>query len=181
MRITLSEDAIARIFTPVSRKQTFLLVIFAFLYGALFVNYAEYIVFTSNPPSASVPPAYHLWLEVFYMVPFFSMLLFRGIYSLPFVYVLGRIASFGNDFGYPVYAKFIAQSYTGSLLDWWVWMVGLGTSDRFSWIVRMPYATFQMTTELMGLNFVVRVLIVSAFFFVAHRVRARMGSCTCAK
>lgn len=173
LRACLSYETLERVFTPVSRRQTILLVVSAVLFGTVFVNYAEYIVFAANPPNASVPPAYHLWLEVFYVIPFLSIVLFRGFYSLPFIYILGRIASLGNDFGYPIYAKFIAQSYNGSLLEWWIWMVGLGTGDRFSWIVRLPYATFQMTTELMGVNFVVRILLVTVFFFIAHKVRTK--------
>lgn len=170
----LPDDFLERVFRPVSRRQTLLLALLALAFGAFFVNYAEYSVFLNAPPDASPPPAYHLWLEVLYVLPFLSIALFRGACSLPFVYVLGRIASLGNDFGYPVYAKYIAHSYDGSISEWWIWMVGLGSDDKFSWVVNLPFVEYEMTSSLMGINLAVRLVLIASFFYIAHRVEAKI-------
>lgn len=155
------------------RRQTALLALLALAFGALFVNYAEYSIFVNAPPAASPPYAYHLWLEVLYVLPFLSIVLFRGAFSLPFIYVLGRIASLGNDFAYPLYAKFIAHSYEGSISEWWIWMMGLGSDDKFSWAVNLPFVEYEMNSLLMGINLVVRLFVIFSFFYIAHRVDAR--------
>lgn len=159
-----------RVFTPMGKRETALLALVALAFGALFVNYAEYSIFVNSPPAASPPYAYHLWLEVLYVLPFLSIALFRGASSLPFIYVLGRFASLGNDFAYPLYAKFIAHSYDGSISDWWIWMLGLGSDDKFSWAVNLPFVEYQMTSLLMGINLAVRLFVIVSFFYVAHKV-----------
>jgi len=102
------------------------------------------------------------------VVPFLTLILFRGPYSILFIYVLGRIASLANDFAYPLLAKYVYHGYDGSIMEWWIWIFGLGPDDRFSWIVKMPFVTYQMTSAIMGINLAVRILIISAFFLTAH-------------
>ncbi len=164
-----------RIFTPVSKGQTALLVLAALAFGALFVNYIEYGVFAVLPADAIVPSMYHLWLEVLYVVPFLGIVMFGGPLSIAFVYVLGRITSLANDFAYPLYAKYIAQSYDGSVWEWWSWLSGFGSSDAFSWTVELPFFTFQMTSAMMGVNLIVRLVIIAGFFLAAHKVWSRQA------
>gem|GEM_PF-2272296 len=174
MAITFNAEFWRRIFIPVSGKQTALLALGALAFGAIFVNYIEYGVFAILPAGAVVPSMYHLWLEVLYIVPFLGIVMFRGPLSLAFIYTLGRITSLGNDFAYPLYAKYIAQSYDGSVWEWWGWLSGFGSNDAFSWTVELPFMEFQMTSAMMGINLAVRLAIIGGFFIMAHRIRSGM-------
>ncbi len=153
------------IFAPVNGRELIALLVFAIVYGAVFVNYIEYYVFSTALMNATVPPIYHIWLEFFYIMPFLTLVLFRGPLSIVIVYVLGRIASLANDFAYPLYAKYIFKDYDGSVIEWWGWLFGLGPEDRFSWIVKMGLVEYQMTSTIMAINLVVRLLIIAGFFF----------------
>lgn len=171
MAITFNAEFWRRVLTPVSVKQTALLALGALVFGALFVNYIEYGVFAILPADAVVPSMYHLWLEVLYIVPFLGIAMFRGPLSLSFIYVLGRIASLGNDFAYPLYAKYIARSYDGSIWEWWGWLSGFGSNDAFSWTVELPFMEFQMTSAMMGINLATRLAIIAGFFIAARMIR----------
>lgn len=171
MAITFNAEFWRRVLTPVSVKQTALLALGALVFGALFVNYIEYGVFAILPADAVVPSMYHLWLEVLYVIPFLGILMFRGPLSLSFIYVLGRIASLGNDFAYPLYAKYIARSYDGSIWEWWGWLSGFGSNDAFSWTVELPFMEFQMTSAMMGINLATRLAIIAGFFIAARMIR----------
>jgi len=171
LAITFNAEFWRRVLTPVSVKQTALLALGALVFGALFVNYIEYGVFAILPADAVVPSMYHLWLEVLYIVPFLGIAMFRGPLSLSFIYVLGRIASLGNDFAYPLYAKYIARSYDGSIWEWWGWLSGFGSNDAFSWTVELPFMEFQMTSAMMGINLATRLAIIAGFFIAARMIR----------
>jgi len=171
LAITFNAEFWRRVLTPVSVKQTALLALGALVFGALFVNYIEYGVFAILPADAVVPSMYHLWLEVLYVIPFLGILMFRGPLSLSFIYVLGRIASLGNDFAYPLYAKYIARSYDGSIWEWWGWLSGFGSNDAFSWTVELPFMEFQMTSAMMGINLATRLAIIAGFFIAARMIR----------
>jgi len=173
LAITFNAEFWRHVFTPVSRKQMALLALGALAFGALFVNYIEYGVFAVLPADAVVPSMYHLWLEVLYVAPFLVIAMFRGLPSLAFVYVLGRVASLGNDFAYPLYAKYIAESYDGNIWEWWSWLSGFGSSDAFSWTVELPFLTFQMTSAMMGVNLAARLAIIAGFFIAAREVWGR--------
>jgi hypothetical protein len=151
-------------FAPVSNKELAVLLVFSVVYGAIFVNYIEYYIFSTALINASVPPAYHIWLEIFYTVPFLTLLLFRKPLSIVLVYVLGRIASLANDFAYPIYAKYVFHDYDGGLVEWWAWLFGFGPEEKFSWIVKMGFVEYQMTSTIMAINLVVRLVIIAGFF-----------------
>jgi len=161
------------IFAPVSNKELMILLAFSVIYGAIFVNYIEYYVFSTALINATVPPVYHIWLEFFYMMPFLTLVLFRKPLSIILVYVLGRIASLANDFAYPVYAKYVFHEYDGSLVEWWGWLFGFGPEDKFSWVVKMGLVEYQMTSTIMAINLVIRLLLIAGFFigyFYAKRM-----------
>lgn len=170
MRLSLGS-----IFAPIGRNKLIALLVFAIAYGAIFVNYIEYYVFSTALMNATVPPAYHVWLEFFYIMPFLTLLLFRGPLSILFVYVLGRITSLANDFAYPLYAKYVFKDYDGSLLDWWGWLFGLGPEERFSWIVKMGFVEYQMTSTIMAINLLVRLLIIAGFFLGYYYVTRKLS------
>jgi len=151
------------IFAPVSNREFAVLLVFSIVYGAVFVNYIEYYVFSTALINASVPPAYHIWLEIFYMVPFLTLVLFRKPLSIVLVYVLGRIASLANDFAYPIYAKYVFHDYDGWLIEWWAWLFGFGPEEKFSWIVKMGFVEYQMTSTIMAINLVIRLIIIAGF------------------
>ena len=151
-------------FNVVSLKELAWLTVFALLYGMFFVNFIDYWIFKY------VPPGYHLWLQLLYMVPYVTLIMTRGKFSIFLIGALGYVASFTNDLGYMFLAKYVFGAYQGDFIENIMWTFGVGGITRYDFLVRLPFGVeFMETSLIMLISFPIRIAPVGAFYYLFFR------------
>jgi hypothetical protein len=98
---------------PASKTDLMLkLFIYSFIYGTVFINWID--LFTSP---AQVP-GYHLWLTAMYFLPFFIVLIFRGLDDWELTLSFGLFTSLMNDLLYYVVGKQLF-GFSVNLIEWY--------------------------------------------------------------
>jgi len=86
------------------------LLLYSFIYGAIFVNWIDLF--------GSRMPGYHLWLTAMYFLPFFIVLIFRGIEDWELTLGFGLFTSLMNDLLYYIVGKYLF-GFRVDLLEWY--------------------------------------------------------------
>ena len=105
------------VFKPLAESGTKLgfllkLLLYSFIYGAIFINWIDLFA------SPAHVPGYHLWLTAMYFLPFFIVLVFRGLEDWELALGFGLFTSLLNDTLYYVVGKWLF-GFKIDLLDWY--------------------------------------------------------------
>lgn len=150
--IAMGLDSLITGIRPETRAQQTLvkLVLFAFAYGLLFVNWIDLF-------NVQVP-AYHIWVAIAYLMPFGVLLVVRGLQDWELALSLGLLASLGNDIGYYV----VGDAFFGfhvELVDWYAHQFGLyGNTVLFTF--EGGFFSFPVLSWMMGLWIFARLAVV---------------------
>ena len=88
------------------------LLLYGFIYGTVFINWIDLFV---GPVHV---PGYHLWLTFMYFLPFFMVLVFRGLEDWELMLGFGLFTSLLNDTLYYVVGKWLF-GFKVDLLEWY--------------------------------------------------------------
>jgi hypothetical protein len=86
------------------------LLLYSFIYGTIFVNWIDLF--------GSRMPGYHLWLTAMYFLPFFIVLIFRGIEDWELTLGFGLFTSLMNDLLYYIVGNYLF-GFRVDLLEWY--------------------------------------------------------------
>jgi len=126
------------------------LLIIAFIYGFISINYIDLIA-----PCRYVE-WYHIWLAVQYFIPFIVINLLYGIGEWEIVGSLGLIVSLMNDLFYYVFGKLIL-GINVDLIDWYLFQLGF-KGWEYHWWFQGGIFTFPVYSWLMGLSIYLRII-----------------------
>lgn len=87
------------------------LLLYSFIYGTVFINWID-LVF--GPPRYG----YHLWLTAMYFLPFFTVLVFRGLRDWELTLGFGLFTSLMNDLLYHLVGRLIF-GFPFDLAEWY--------------------------------------------------------------
>ena len=74
---------------------------YSFIYGTIFINWIDLFAGPNRVPG------YHLWLTAMYFLPFFIVLIFRGIGDWELTLGFGLFASLMNDLLYYIVGNYL--------------------------------------------------------------------------
>jgi hypothetical protein len=87
------------------------LLLYSFIYGTVFINWIDLIF-------GPAKYGYHLWLTAMYFLPFFIVLVFRGIEDWELTLGFGLFTSLMNDTLYYIVGKYLF-GFRIDLLEWY--------------------------------------------------------------
>ena len=130
-------------------KKFYFYVIFAFLYGFIFLNYIDLIT------PGGITGGYHLWLSIMYFFPF-AVLVITFPKNWALVVGLGLLSSLMNDVFYGLVGYFMgAQINLGQYYNLW-----LIPSDAILFQLNLGFATIPVYSWMMALSIYARIVIV---------------------
>ena len=129
------------------------LVIFAVLYGLVFINYIDIA-------SSGLNYGYHLWLTLMYFLPFvgFSML---NIKNWQLTIGLGLITSLMNDVFYWL-AKYAIGIPTDLSHYYQLWLI---PSNTYLFNLNLGFAVITVTSWMMALSIYLRIAVVAGLLW----------------
>jgi hypothetical protein len=139
-------------------KKPFLL-LFAIIYGLVFINYIDIIT------SGSGVGGYHLWLTLMYFFPF-AILSVIDIKNLKLTIGLGLTASLMNDIFYGAVRNLMGEHYDlGRYYS--LWLIPQSTK-LFN--LNLGFAVLEVQSWMMALSIYLRILAVSLLLYYSWKV-----------
>jgi hypothetical protein len=138
--------------TQTAKKKTTWLILFAVVYGFVFINYIDIIT-----PGGNIE-GYHLWLVLMYFTPF-AILSVLDIKNLKLTIGLGLLTSMMNDVFYGVMRNVMGAPYDlGKYYN--LWLIPQGT---VLFNLNLGFATIPVQSWMMAASIYMRV---AAVFFL---------------